>query len=161
MAPLTRPGKSHRFLGRGVALFWRLDGQAEEGWEQGRVCLPVQRPDKHWGPARDRAAAKASELASVPGARPGDAVAGGIACLGGFHAVERNGVGGRHCAPRLGAVPPRLWSSAARWGSAKAGCRAERRGVESSEKPASQAPRGLAKCRELTRWLVTPSGRSL
>ena len=34
---------------------------------------------------------------------------GGIACLGGFCEVEHSGVGGRHRAPRLGAVPLLFW----------------------------------------------------
>jgi hypothetical protein len=38
-------------------------------------------------------------------------------------------------------------------------CVMERCGVE--RKSTSQAPRGPAKCRELARWLATPSGRSL
>ena len=63
----------------------------------------------------DRAAAEASELASVSEARPGDALAGVPACLAGFHVVERSGVGGRHREPPLGAVPPLLVASAARW----------------------------------------------
>jgi hypothetical protein len=73
-------------------------------------------PDKYRGPAHDRAAAEASELASVSGARTGDALAGGIACLGGFYEVKGSGVGGRHRTPRLGAVPPLLFATAARWG---------------------------------------------
>jgi len=70
--------------GRGDAGFWLLDGQAEEGGWKGRLSLAGQRPDKYRGPAHDRAAAEASERASVSGARPGDALTGGIACLGGF-----------------------------------------------------------------------------
>ena len=49
---MTHPERSEselagsRFVGAaGVALFWLLDGQAEEGGEQGRVGLPDQRPD--------------------------------------------------------------------------------------------------------------------
>ena len=57
------------------------------------------------GPAHDRTAAEANELASVSGASPGDALAGEIACRGGCHEVERSGVGGRHRTPRLGGVP--------------------------------------------------------
>ena len=102
-----------------------------------------------------KAAAEASESESVSAARTGDALAGVPACLGGFHEVEGSGVGGRHRTPRLGAVPPPLCSSAARWGSARVRCRPERSGVERSEKPASQVPWGLAKCRELARWLAT------
>ena len=98
-----------RVLGRGVALIWRLDGQAEEGGEQGRVGLPDQRPDSHWGPAHDQAAAEASELASVSEARPGDALAGGTACLAGFYEVEGSGVAEKHRARRLGAVPLLCW----------------------------------------------------
>ena len=77
----------------GVAMFWLLGGQAEEGGEQGRVGLPDQRPDKHWGPAHDQAAAEASELASVSGARTGDALAGGggATCLLPVSAVLRSG----------------------------------------------------------------------
>ena len=55
-------------------------------------------------------------VASVSGARPGDALAGVPACLAGFHEVDRSGVVGRHRARRLGAVPPLLATSAARWG---------------------------------------------
>ena len=43
-----------------------------------------------WGPAHDQAAAEASELASVSVARTGDALAGVLACLAGFHEVERS-----------------------------------------------------------------------
>ena len=54
---------------------------------------------------------------SVSGARTGDALAGVLlACLAGFYEVERSGVVGRHRARRLGAVPPLLATSAARWG---------------------------------------------
>jgi len=49
---MTHPERSESTTGgvavrgvAGVALFWLLDGQAEEGGEQGRVGLPGQRPD--------------------------------------------------------------------------------------------------------------------
>ena len=48
-----------------------------------------------WGPAHDQAAAEASELESVSGARTGDALAGVLACLAGFHEVDRSGALGK------------------------------------------------------------------
>jgi hypothetical protein len=166
------PSRSRRWplsRGRGKAIvswgagsrcsgFWtgrlRGDGSRDEfaSPSRGQTNIGGQRVT---GPQR-----RPASLRAFPELGPVMRWPGGIAYLVGFHAVERNGVGGRHRAPRLGAVPPRLCTSAARWGSAKAGCRSERRGVERSEKPASQAPWGLAKCRELARWLATPSGRS-
>ena len=53
-----------------------------------------------WGPAHDQAAAEVSELASVSVARTGDALAGVLACLAGFHEVERSGALGRLRAAR-------------------------------------------------------------
>jgi len=144
-----------RVLGRGVALIWRLDGQAEEGGEQGRVGLPDQRPDSHWGPAHDQAAAEASELASVSEARPGDALAGGTACLAGFQEVEGSGVVGRHRARRSGAVPLFAWRRGG--GCAGARGRPERSGVERSEKPASQAPWELEQGSSFSRCYARPS----
>ena len=91
-----------------MALFSLLDGQAKKGGGNGRVGLAGQ------GPAYDRVTAEASGCMSVPGARTGDALAGVLACLVGFHEVERSRVGGKHRAPRLGPVPPRLHSWAAR-----------------------------------------------
>ena len=85
------------------------------------------------------AAAEASDSGSVSGARTGDAVAGVLACLGGFpkcSAMESEG-----------GIAHGAWGQcrssallAARWGCAWARGRVERNGAERSEKPPSQAP---------------------
>ena len=78
---------------------------------------------------------------------------GVLACLGGFHEVERSGVVGRHRAA-LGQCR-RVGASAARWGCAERG--ADRSVAEWSEVKSRRVrrPGRPAKCRELARWLAT------
>ena len=78
--PGSAPGRDSRVEGQAVR------PSAEPGWPEVRLT---------WGPAYDQAAAEASELASVSVARTGDALAGVLACLAGFHEAERSGALGR------------------------------------------------------------------
>jgi hypothetical protein len=87
-------GRSHpagyisSIMGRGVALFWLLDGQAEEGGGRDELACPARGQTNIGGQRMTEAAAEASESASVSGARTGDALAGGIACLAVFCVAE-------------------------------------------------------------------------
>ena len=86
------------------------------------------------------------------------------ACLAGFHEVERSGALGRLRAPRLGAVPPLSFVSAARWGL-RVGAGPTVSGAEwnavKSRRVRRWLPWGPAKGREFCGGLPRLSGRSL
>ena len=80
----NRPVAFIAILGRGVALFWLLGGQAEEGGRKDELACPTRGQTNFGGQRMTEAAAEASESASVSEARTGDALAGVLACLGVF-----------------------------------------------------------------------------
>jgi len=132
--------------------FWT--GRLRREGSRDELACPARGQTNFGGQRMTEAAAEASELASVSEARTGDALAGVTACLAGFYEVERSGVVGRHRAPRLGAVPPPLCASAARWWEREG---AWPTGVERSEKPASQAPWELEQGSSFSRCYARPS----
>ena len=110
-----------------------------------------------WGPAHDQAAAEASELESVSVARTGDALAGVLACLAGFHEAERSGALGRLRAVRRDSAAAFVSFGGAVGVAHGRGANRERSGVERSEKPASQAlfALGAGQGSRVLRWLAT------